>query len=381
MEGSGGVNGDASAKPEVTVEAGPEPTQPEPVEPRTEPSADGTPTSGTPATTETLAGAAAPETTAVQTPAVDPTAAAPATAAPAVQPAPAAPAYPTAAAPAYPTAVATAHPVGMPRPRRRPSWTGLVALVLVIALGAMVGYQTHRLNQVTDELAQTRQQFEDVTSRQATGLQLMDDRVGALEYAWSTQFNPEEIAKRVIPSVFVVIAGDMGGTAFAFGYLPRGDGTTLITNYHVVEEVWRAGDREVTIERLFFRYKAEIIDVDEEYDLALLLVDRHFTRLQPSYDDIRVGQPVVLVGAPLGLGDSLSTGVISHTERYFEDVPNVEWIQFDAQIQPGNSGGPVINADGEVVGVATMAATKYQGIGFALPVTYVCEAFRVCIPL
>src|SRR5690606_13728830 len=80
MEGSGGVNGDASAKPEVTVEAGPEPTQPEPVEPRTEPSADGTPTSGTPATTETLAGAAAPETTAVQTPAVDPTAAAPATA-------------------------------------------------------------------------------------------------------------------------------------------------------------------------------------------------------------------------------------------------------------------------------------------------------------
>ncbi|MGH3741059.1 MAG: S1C family serine protease, partial [Micromonosporaceae bacterium] len=85
------------------------------------------------------------------------------------------------------------------------------------------------------------------------------------------------------------------------------------------------------------------------------------------------GQPVVAVGAPSGLEDTVTTGVVSKIRAIAGRAQ--EYIQFDAAINPGNSGGPVLNAEGKVVGIATAKAVDAEGIGFALPIGVACDAF------
>jgi len=84
---------------------------------------------------------------------------------------------------------------------------------------------------------------------------------------------------------------------------------------------------------------------------------------------------VVVVGAPLGLEDSVTTGVVS---AYRPDDAEGATIQFDAPINPGNSGGPVVNASNQVVGIATAKAKDAEGIGLAIPVKTACTTFAVC---
>jgi putative serine protease PepD len=82
-----------------------------------------------------------------------------------------------------------------------------------------------------------------------------------------------------------------------------------------------------------------------------------------------------VVGAPLGLEDTVTTGVVS-AYRQEDDGPT---IQFDAPINPGNSGGPVVSADEEVLGLATAKAKDAEGIGLAIPIKTACDAFSgVC---
>jgi putative serine protease PepD len=84
---------------------------------------------------------------------------------------------------------------------------------------------------------------------------------------------------------------------------------------------------------------------------------------------------VVVVGAPLGLDDTVTTGVIS---AWRPDDPDGPTIQFDAPINPGNSGGPVVNSSNQVVGLATAKAKDAEGIGLAIPIKTACETFNVC---
>ena len=81
-----------------------------------------------------------------------------------------------------------------------------------------------------------------------------------------------------------------------------------------------------------------------------------------------------MVGAPLGLEDSVTTGVVSA----YRQESNGPTIQFDAPINPGNSGGPVVNSADEVVGLATAKARDAEGIGLAIPIKTACDAFGVC---
>jgi putative serine protease PepD len=84
---------------------------------------------------------------------------------------------------------------------------------------------------------------------------------------------------------------------------------------------------------------------------------------------------VVVVGAPLGLDDTVTSGVIS---AYRPDDPEGPTIQFDAAINPGNSGGPVVNSNNQVVGLATAKAKDAEGIGLAIPIKTACDTFAVC---
>lgn len=272
----------------------------------------------------------------------------------------------------------------IPPPSRRPvrsgRWPGVLALVLVLLLASGVGLQTWQLLQVSDELDRANQRLSELAQGQEYGgerLDALEDRAGELEQQAGEAFDSEEIAAAVIPSVFMVVAGDFTGTAFAVGPETDDGGTNLFTNFHVVESVWDQGDREVTLERTNQRYDAEIVDVAPDEDVAWLRTGTSFRGLQAGADEVRSGQPIIAVGAPLGLTDVVTTGVVSTPSQELPDGTG-PWIQFDAAVNPGNSGGPVINSNQEVVGIATRKGSDAEALGFAVPIATACDLFDIC---
>jgi serine protease Do len=160
------------------------------------------------------------------------------------------------------------------------------------------------------------------------------------------------------------------------GFFINEDGY-LITNYHVIEKETKI---EVTMfqkvkdgfEKKTFK-EVKIEAINPFIDLALLKVeDIGDTKVTYAYlgniDEIRVGERVFAVGNPLGLERTVTDGVISATNREFEGLV---YIQTNADLNPGNSGGPLFNLAGEVIGVANMGYIFFGGLGFAIPVDYV----------
>jgi serine protease Do len=144
----------------------------------------------------------------------------------------------------------------------------------------------------------------------------------------------------------------------------------ILTNYHVVEDAAKITIKTDSGEE----YSAKVVGVDEETDLAVLQaeVDREvpFVKLADS-DQARVGDWVLAIGSPFGLNRSVTAGIISQTNR---ETPSTSvfqrFIQTDAAINRGNSGGPLVNMSGEVIGINSQIATStgdYNGVGFALP--------------
>ncbi|MGY0194656.1 S1C family serine protease [Leptothrix sp. BB-4] len=169
------------------------------------------------------------------------------------------------------------------------------------------------------------------------------------------------------------------------GHHRRGVGTgvvivetgVILTNYHVIE-----GARRVTV--TFWNgmeAEARIVSVQPHQDLAVLKASKIPDDLQPATlrgsGDLGLGDTVVAVGYPFGIGPSVSAGVVSGLDREFRSPEGRQTlsklIQFDAAANPGNSGGPLVNAQGEVVGIVTAIlnptpARTFIGIGFAVTI-------------
>ncbi|MFC0028160.1 trypsin-like peptidase domain-containing protein [Micromonospora chaiyaphumensis] len=291
---------------------------------------------------------------------------------------PAYPGQPT-SGPAYPgqpagpvPAMPTGHPDRPGRGRRLP----VVALVLAGILALVAGVQAYQIHRLDDRLAATDRRLAEAEGATAGRLDGLEGRAGALEKQAGAAFNPEAVASAVLPSVFRVRAGQFTGTAFAIGKAPAGGGTTLLTNFHVVESVFTAGDRKVFLERTDQRFEATIVEVDKDKDLAHLRTTAKFTGLVAAPTAVKSGQQIVVVGAPLGLQDSVTTGVVSAFRK--DEGGSGPVIQFDAPINPGNSGGPVINGSKQVVGIATAKARDAEGIGLAVPIKTACDRFKLC---
>lgn len=288
------------------------------------------------------------------------------------QPVPGAPAPPAASGPPI-----ASPPPGVTVPgRRQPAWPGLVALGLALVLLLMAGFQALQIQQLSDRLAATKRQLAEAQSDDSSRFEALEGRTDELEQQAGKAFNPEAIASAVLPSVFRVAAGEFTGTAFAVGKPTPDGGTNLFTNWHVVQAVWESGERKVFLERRDQRFAATIVEVDETNDVAQLTTDAKFTGLVTAETPAKAGQQIIVVGAPLGLEDSVTTGVVS-AQRKLPGMPG-EVIQFDAPINPGNSGGPVINGAKEVVGIATAKRQDAEGIGLAVPIKTACDEFKIC---
>ncbi len=152
------------------------------------------------------------------------------------------------------------------------------------------------------------------------------------------------------------------------GFLVSEDGY-LLTNNHIVENA----DTVTVILKNGKEYDAEVIGRDPNTDVAVLKIEgRGFPYLKlGNSNTLQVGQWVIAVGNPLGLNATLTAGVVSAIDRSNLGLTPIEnFIQTDAAINRGNSGGPLLNLEGEVVGMNTAIATHtggYMGIGFAIP--------------
>jgi serine protease Do len=141
----------------------------------------------------------------------------------------------------------------------------------------------------------------------------------------------------------------------------------IVTNNHVVEN---ASDIKVSLSDKE-EYDAKVIGRDPRTDVALIKIEAKKELPAVALGDsnqLRVGEWVMAIGNPFGLGHTVTTGIVSAKGRIIGAGPYDDFIQTDASINPGNSGGPLFNMNGEVVGINTAIIASGQGIGFAIPV-------------
>ncbi len=150
------------------------------------------------------------------------------------------------------------------------------------------------------------------------------------------------------------------------GFVISEDGY-IVTNNHVIH---RADDIDVVLED-GSEYEAKVVGKDAKTDLAVLKIEPDH-KLQTvkfgNSDNLRIGDWVIAIGNPFGFGYTVTSGIVSAKGRTLGLGAYDDFIQTDASLNPGNSGGPLFNLQGEVVGVNTAIIARGQGIGFAIPI-------------
>ncbi|MGN6370113.1 MAG: trypsin-like peptidase domain-containing protein [Phycisphaerae bacterium] len=166
----------------------------------------------------------------------------------------------------------------------------------------------------------------------------------------------------------------------------------VLTNFHVAG---RAKRIDITLANLE-HVRAKLLGSDHWTDLALVQLDMdeiHRRHLSFSHADlgesnsVMLGQPVMAVGTPYGLSRTVTAGIVSNTDRFFDesDIDGYEtgwfnnWIQTDAAINPGNSGGPLIDLHGDVIGINTRGVSSGNNLGFAIPIDVAKEVIKVLL--
>ncbi len=152
----------------------------------------------------------------------------------------------------------------------------------------------------------------------------------------------------------------------------------ILTNAHVVE-----GADEVTVRLADSKgeHKARVVGVDPQTDVALLKVEAKGLSVAPisTAKGVRAGEWVAAIGSPFGFANTITAGIVSATERSLPEETLVPFIQTDVAVNPGNSGGPLLNMNGEVVGInsAIYSGTGgYMGVSFAIPVDVAMDIAR-----
>ena len=265
---------------------------------------------------------------------------------------------------------------------------GVVALCLVCALlGGLIGagFMGRSLDERVDALekAQTEQAISQISQAAAQSGAESAPTATALKNdgsALSASAIYEQACEQVVGVTTEVTytnffgmnsSSAVSGTGFIIS-----DNGYILTNYHVIEYAAQNGQSVNVILHDGTRYTASIVGYERYNDVALLKIDAsglHAVRLGNS-DSISVGEVIYAVGNPLGeLDFSMSTGHISALDRAItsdESGVPINMFQLDAAVNSGNSGGPVYNAAGEVIGIVTAkyASSGVEGLGFAIPI-------------
>ncbi len=176
--------------------------------------------------------------------------------------------------------------------------------------------------------------------------------------------------------VNIQAAAEEGGTSIGSGFCLDTQGR-IITNFHVIRDALKVGGPILVVTQDGRTLNASVRGHDEATDIALLEVDLGKTPLPTlplgDSDAVRVGDWVIAIGSPFELDHTVTLGIISGKGRTGLDGEYDDFLQTDAAINFGNSGGPLVNLKGEVVGINTLVLARGQGLGFAIPVNILKE--------
>lgn len=212
-----------------------------------------------------------------------------------------------------------------------------------------------KLNELTTKIIQTQSNIFLLNQSFKTQIQ-------ELKSSASSDFS--SVIENSLQSVVTVKTDVSQGT----GFLISSDGY-FITNAHVL-----SGARVVSaVNYEQNEIQASFIGYDEDFDIALLKLKGNYNELKlGNSDEVQVGESVIAIGNPLGLQFSVSEGIISAVNRLGPNEINA-YLQTDAALNPGNSGGPLINKKGKVIGINNFKIGGGENIGFALESNYIRE--------
>ncbi|MCK4552855.1 trypsin-like peptidase domain-containing protein [Candidatus Pacearchaeota archaeon] len=216
------------------------------------------------------------------------------------------------------------------------------------------------INTLTENLIQTKTTLEETVNSLDLKIGSMGQEMDLLKASASADFSG--IIEDAIKSVVTIRTDISQGTGFIIdqqGY--------IVTNYHVMENAKSAGIFTYDSET----YSVNLIGYNSNFDIALLKISGNFEKLKlADSDDVQIGEKVIAIGNPLGLQFSVSEGIVSAVHRPGPSGINA-YIQTDAALNPGNSGGPLINKQGKVIGINNFKIGGGESLGFALESNYI----------
>lgn len=178
--------------------------------------------------------------------------------------------------------------------------------------------------------------------------------------------NTAQIAKRVSPSVVVIQGKAESGDVLGSGFIVSKDGK-IVSNLHVIRDM-KTASVQLANGEVFD--SVSVLAIDERRDLAIVqIAGFNLSALELGNSDVlAVGEPLVIVGSPRGLEGTVTAGILSSVRDSGEGF---KVLQTDAAVNPGNSGGPLLNNKGQAIGVVSFKLRSAEGLNFAIPINYV----------
>ena len=265
--------------------------------------------------------------------------------------------------------------------RHRPVRVVVAAIALTAVAGVLALVLSHQaLLRAVDDLEAEVVELQDQADVAGEADGALNARVGAIEAGLAGDFDPAALSAAVSPSVFTILAageGDLVSQGTGFVLAKDGRRSLVVTNFHVVADRWNLGADDVLLTQGAREYDGEIVRVEPAADLALIEVLADLPALTPASELPAIGDPVMVVGSGASLEGTITTGVVSSLDR---ELDGQTYLQFSAVVNPGNSGGPVLDAAGNVIGVTTLklVGLELEGLSFAIPVARTCDLLDIC---
>lgn len=243
---------------------------------------------------------------------------------------------------------------------------GVAALIPTAFTAAQLREEVSVLKQDTAKLHEDIARLdEQITETSASSSNEIDVLAGRLEAQAVDDFDPAAIVSLVEDGVFTIVSGNSQGSGF--GFISNGDETWVATNYHVIKASTYLNGPAVVVQHEGSEWIGEAWNWDEDADVALVKVSAVLPVLESAFalgNPPAVGDSVLAYGSPLGFEGTATVGIISAIRGGY--------IQTDAQINHGNSGGPLVNATGEVLGLTSLGYGEGSGVGFAIDIRTLC---------
>lgn len=240
-----------------------------------------------------------------------------------------------------------------------------------IGFGAVVGGVLGLIILTTILVARTGNQSPpEINVAESESVQLPSDEAGSEPSADNASTSVKDIYDSALPSIVTVECGLALGSGFSFEIQPSsGYQSAIVTNHHVIEECTYTNGYQVSIVTNSGKRPSSLLwSWDEENDLALVMVGASLPPLLEA-DEGEIGDRVVAIGSPEGFTGTITSGIIS---QVYSDA-----YQTDAALNHGNSGGPLLDMNGRVLGINTLGIGR-EGLNIAFRPNLLCEKILVC---